>query len=208
MMSLRSYLLVVFLGFTIPTLGQEIVEISDTIVGKRITVYALNTSDTIVNIFFKIEAEGYRKSAERPVIKDLQPNRKTKVATLVKLRSDAPAYDYILVVNDVKPDDINVTKNREYVADIEPLITGKLVIFGHPDCSKCNALLAGLDQKKVAYRSFDINQDAKTYEQFLAFLAKKSEKKFIIRLPFVWNKDRLMSQDLSVGKLIEMLEQD
>lgn len=199
--------LLLFWGF-LQGYGQDVVQITDTLVGKRLTVYAENTSDTIVNIFFKIEAEGYRRSAERPVIVDLPPNRKTKVATLVKVDPNAPAYDYILVINKEKPGDFSVTKDRDYVADIEPMINGKLVIFGHPDCDRCNALESALSQNEVKFRSFNIDQDKKLYEQFLSLLEKKEEKKPIIRLPFVWNKDRLMPQELPIGILVQMLSED
>ena len=54
-MPYRAYFLILFLSISGYSKAQEIVQISDTTIGKRITVYALNTADTLVNIFFKVE---------------------------------------------------------------------------------------------------------------------------------------------------------
>lgn len=200
-----AFLSLITIAFAVPVMAQKTVQISDTTVGKRITVFAQNTADTIVNIFFKIEAKGYRKSAERPVIVDLPPKRKIKVATLVKVNPEAADYRYVLVVNDTKADDIHVTKDRDYIADITPLLKDRIVIFGHPNCDRCQVLIQRLTARKIPHKYFNIDQDALLYDQFSSFLDKIGQQSDTLRLPVVWNKNYLMNQDLPAAMLLQIL---
>ena len=52
---------------------QELkVLISEKKSGKRIVLFAENRTTDTLNVFFMVNAEGYRKSASKPVIKDIR----------------------------------------------------------------------------------------------------------------------------------------
>lgn len=52
---------------------QEKVIISENKKGKRIVLMAENKTTDALNVFLMVFAEGYRRSADKPILKDLPP---------------------------------------------------------------------------------------------------------------------------------------
>ncbi|GHC63326.1 glutaredoxin [Ulvibacter litoralis] len=154
--------------------------------GKRTILFAENTTKDTLNVFFMVLSEGYRRSANRPTIKDIPPHSKTPMITLIEISGTAASYEYTLVVNE-EENNLNFTPEKKE-KDIEKVITNKLVVFTMNDCEKCTELSASLENKGISHRAFNIHEDDMLYNQFIAFIEKKSPDTLKIQFPVIWNK--------------------
>lgn len=94
---------------------------------KRIVLFAENTTKDTLNIFLMVTSEGYRRSADRPVIKNIPPLGKTPMITLIEMDGVPSTYDYTLVVNERK-NDLNFSRQKRDI-DIEKVISRKIGVI-------------------------------------------------------------------------------
>lgn len=66
---------------------------------KRHFLYAKNTADESRSVFIKVNAIGYRRTADRPTIKIIPPNSKVLLTTLIPLKNTSSSYTYIFTAN-------------------------------------------------------------------------------------------------------------
>ncbi len=71
---------------------------------KKHFIYAQNSTNEPRSVFLKINATGYRRSADRPLIKTIKPKSKTLLTTLIPLKDTINRYTYIYTVNKEKKD--------------------------------------------------------------------------------------------------------
>jgi len=109
--------------------------------GKRIVLVAENLTQDTLNVFLMVNAQGYRKSASKPVIKNIPPKAQVPMITLIELANHEYMYTYDLIVNE-QENNINLSFDSQ-IKDIQKNIEGKLVLFSTPDCEKCLALRLG-----------------------------------------------------------------
>ncbi|MDC8005451.1 hypothetical protein POV27_15440 [Aureisphaera galaxeae] len=165
----------------------EKVIISEKKTGKRLVLMAENKTADTLNVFLMVHAEGYRRSADKPVLKDIPPRTKVPMITLIELKDIPSNYTYDLIVNDELDNDIHVTQEKE-VVDIENAVRGKVVVFRMTNCEKCDALATQLQSKRIQHRVFNIETDGALYAQFMAFIDKELTSATRIRFPVIWNK--------------------
>lgn len=67
---------------------------------KRTIIYVQNDTDTPKSVFLKINPTGYRRSANRPIIKNIPPLSKKQMLVLIPLKDSTPNYTYDLIIND------------------------------------------------------------------------------------------------------------
>lgn len=158
--------------------------------GKRIVLTAENVTKDTLNIFFMVRSEGYRRSADRPTIKYINPGQIISVITLIELKDVTSSYDYTLIVND-KDNTLNLTKENKTI-DIERQIAERIVLFTEETCEKCQLLHTELKLNRIEHQVFDITKDPELYQQFIAFIDKKYPEIQAMRLPVIWNKDELL----------------
>ncbi len=166
---------------------EEKVIISEKKSGKRIVLMAENKTADTLNVFLMVHAEGYRRSADKPVLKDLPPHSKTPMITLIELKDIPSSYTYDLIVNKELDNDIRVVQKRE-VVDIENAVKGKLVIFRMTHCDKCDAIISKLKEERIQHLVFNIEEDGSIYGQFMAFIDKELTSETRIRFPVIWNR--------------------
>ncbi len=132
----KKIILVVFvvLSNTLYSQGLDVI-ISEEKKGKRIVLFAENTTADSLNIFLLVKAEGYRKSASKPVVMNLAPRSRVPVVTLIELDGSPSQYTYDLVVNREKRDVSLATKNQ--AKDLVSLISNRIVLFTVHECEKC-----------------------------------------------------------------------
>ncbi|MCB0458080.1 MAG: glutaredoxin [Flavobacteriaceae bacterium] len=155
--------------------------------GKRITLFAENTTQDTLNVFIMLTAQGYRRSADRPVVMNIPPKRKVRVMTLIEMDDQESSYTYNLIVNEKLDNSITVNPEKD-IADIETVIKGKIVVFSKTDCPKCETLSAFLYKEQINHRVININEDPKLYRQFMNFIDKELKENTQIRFPVIWNK--------------------
>lgn len=66
---------------------------------KRHLLYAENTTSENRSVFLKVNAIGYRRTADRPTIKIIPPNSKVLLTTLIPLKNTENSYTYIFTAN-------------------------------------------------------------------------------------------------------------
>lgn len=178
--------LALFISVTVLSQGERII-LSEKKQGKRIVLMAENTTKDSLNVFLMVTSEGYRRSADRPIIKKIPPSGKTPMITLIEINNVPSSYHYTLVVNE-EENNLSFAQAKRGI-NLEKLISEKLVLFTSEGCEKCEALSDALVLKDIAYRSLDIKKEPALYKQFNDFIKKKQPKKIIVRLPVIWNKD-------------------
>ncbi|MEM7186978.1 MAG: hypothetical protein AAF466_09995 [Bacteroidota bacterium] len=173
---------------SLPSYAQgEKVVISEEKKGKRLVLLAENTTQDSLDVFFMVNAEGYRRSADKPVQKTIPPKTTVPMLTLIELRNVTSSYTYELIVNKMGKE-TEPTGTSEIV-DIENAIRGKVVIFAMPGCSKCAELANGLTERRITYRLFNINTEPLMYRQFMTFIAPELQTQTRIEFPVIWNRD-------------------
>jgi len=172
--------------------------------GKRIVLFAENKTPDTLNVFLLVNSEGYRKSASKPVLKDIPPNTKVPMITLIELNSETKRYTYDLIVNEERKD-ISYTKEKQ-AKDIHKVITGRLVIFSLPNCEKCDLISEKLTDERIQHRVFDIKKNPVIYRQFMAFIERDLTKEMHIKFPVIWNKDHVIFGFEDLEEIVEELK--
>jgi len=187
----QKIILSIFILCSIQCFSQDLkVLITEEKKGKRVVLFAENKTTDTLNVFLLVNAEGYRKSASKPVIKDIPPLTKVPMITLIELRKEQLRYTFDLIVNEEKMD---LSFNSEKQAkDINKIISGRLVIFSLPNCEKCDEISNRLTEERIQHKVFNIKEDAIIYRQFVAFIERDLTKEIHIRFPVIWNKDHVI----------------
>lgn len=186
---MKHKVIILFLLF-ITYLGHaqsDKVMVSEKKSGKRVVLMAENKTADTLNVFLMLTAQGYRRSADRPVVMNIPPFKKVHVMTLIEIDGQESRYTYNLIVNENLDNRISVTPEKEIV-DIENVLKGKVVIFSKIDCPKCETLSAFLFEKQHPHRIFTIDDDPILYSQFMNFIDKELQEQIVIRFPVIWNK--------------------
>ncbi len=164
--------------------GQVV--ISEKKTGKRIVLLAENQTPDTLQVFFMVYSEGYRRSADKPVVKAIPPQTKVPMITLIELNDVPSKYSYELIIKDKNQPEIAYENE---VVDIENAIKGKLVIFTLTRCKKCDALTKSLTANRISHMVFDIAREPALYRQFMKFIEAELSEQTRIQFPVIWNKD-------------------
>lgn len=187
---MKTYLFLIFnflflmSGFT----QNKAVTIIEKKKGKRIILLAKNNTKDTVNIFLMVNAEGFRKSADKPILKDILPYKTVPITTLIELEGQPSSYTYDLIINEKLNNEINIVYDKE-VLDIENKIKNRLVLFSIDQCDKCEVLATMLEANRINFKSFNIENDKVLYQQFMKFIGEPTEENEKIRFPVIWNKN-------------------
>lgn len=158
---------------------------------KRWLLYAQNNTDEEQEAFLIVQGEGFRRSADRPVIKKLPPNSKVLMITLIPLKGVEPTYTKIFTYEN-ELQDISTRKgaDREEFVNIRPLKDDELTVFTEPDCEKCKLLTDFLNKNHYKYRVLDVSTNNKVNDFMFDHLKNSSYKGGIIDLPIVMFEGR------------------
>lgn len=154
--------------------------------GKQVVLMAENKTTDTLNVFLMVNATGYRKSASKPVIKNIAPGRKIPMITLIEILDQDAHYTYDLIVN-TEERDITFSHDNQ-AKDIEKMLQDRIVLFSTEDCEKCSALSKALAKNRIEHRVFDISEDPLLYRQFMTFIEHQLTLETKIRFPVIWNK--------------------
>lgn len=84
---------------------------------KKITYYAENTTDKDLDLFFKVNSTGFRRSADRPMIETIPAKTKKELLTLIPLKGKDTTHTYMAIVTQ-KENNIDLRKTDTIVKDI------------------------------------------------------------------------------------------
>jgi len=202
---IQKILLTLFVCLTQSSFGQGVkVKLTEKKNGKRLVLMAENTTKDTLNVFLMVTSEGYRRSASRPVIKNIPPQSKIRMTTMIEITGQQQSYTYDLIVNE---EENNLSLNFEdQPKDIEQLIKNKLVLFTKNACKKCDDLKKALTEERITYQSFSLDSDPLIYRQFMASIEKDFTLETRIRFPIIWNKDHVIFSYEVLNEVIAKLD--
>ncbi|WP_299898902.1 hypothetical protein [uncultured Aquimarina sp.] len=104
MISLKTYISIfIFLNtlfFTTILEQEKPVYLVEDVQKKRTIIYVQNNTDSDKSVFLKIDPIGYRRSAQRPIIKNVPANSKVQMLILIPFTDQESSYTYDLIVNE------------------------------------------------------------------------------------------------------------
>ena len=171
--------------------------------GKRVQLFAENKTADTLNVLLTVNGEGYRRSALKPVVKDIPPYDKVEMITLIELADVPSQYTFDMMINEKGT--INAEEYNDKERDIERVILDKLVLFTVADCERCEALITALEEKRIALRTFDIHEDKKIFAQFMSYIERDLTVDTKIAYPIIWNRDRVIFGYDSLNVMVEIL---
>ncbi len=98
-MKIIVFTFVLFFHFTIYA-QEKPVRLVEEKQKKRTIIYVQNDTDTDKSVFLKVNPTGYRRSAQRPIIKNIPAKGKIQMLILIPLTDVESYYTYNLVVNE------------------------------------------------------------------------------------------------------------
>jgi len=172
--------LLFFLLLTLNSFAQnnhKYVKLTEEKKGKRLTLYATNTDSISYDIFLKVDTKDYRRSSNRPIIRNIAANSKIKLMTLILLTGKEGNYDSIFVVNEVAYA-LELDKDFE-VLDFKldrAIKDKKVMLFTKDDCTICPDTKLILENNKIGYTEYNIDKDSTTYLKIIKeFKANKKD---------------------------------
>jgi len=190
---------------TNPMLAQQNgVKIIEEKGSKRHLIYAKNSTNESRSVFLKVNAIGYRRTADRPVIKIIPPQSKVLMITLIPLKDAESNYTYIFTANDSQK---NLDVNRNKVAkkiSLPEIMKSEVVIFTTNDCGKCKSLIEQLRSKRIKHREVNIDKRDRFYIYTWQLLKEKGYKTNSILLPIASVKGEIIAP---IGKVDDFINQ-
>lgn len=151
---------------------------------KRWNLYAQNNTDEEQEAFLVVQGEGFRRSADRPVIKKIPPNSKVLMITLIPLKGATPSYETIFTYeNRLQNIHTRKGKHREEKTHIRPLNPDELTIFIDENCDKCAALKAYLIKNRIKHRTLELNKNSKVRDFMWDHLKDTVADAALVKLP-------------------------
>ncbi|WP_034057382.1 glutaredoxin family protein [Lacinutrix jangbogonensis] len=175
-LTLFAFLLFTLSGFT--QNDHEFVKLSEVIKGKRLTLYVTNTDSISYDIFLKVDTKDYRRSSNRPIIRNVAANSKIKLMTLIKLAKTEGQYESIFIVNEVAYA-LEIDKDFEALDfKLDRAIKDKKVtLFTKDDCIICPDTKRILENNKIAYTEYNIDKDSTNYLKIIKELKSDKENR-------------------------------
>ncbi|WP_161805035.1 glutaredoxin family protein [Lacinutrix mariniflava] len=207
---MKTYLtLIAFLLLTINSFAQnnhKFVKLTEEKKGKRLTLYATNTDSISYDIFLKVDTKDFRRSSNRPIIRNVAANSKIKLATLIQLAGTEGNYNSIFVVNEVAYA-LDVDKDFEALDfKLDRAIKDKKVIlFTKDDCVICPDTKRILENNKITYTEYNIDKDSTTYIKIIKEFQANKESSFENNIPLLKVESKIYNNIESIEDFIGAL---
>lgn len=158
---------------------------------KRWLLYAQNNTDQEQEAFLIVQGEGFRRSADRPVIKKIPPNEKVLMITLIPLRGATPTYTKIFNYNN-KLQSISKRKGEddEAYVNIRPIIASEFTVFTEDNCDKCEVLINYLNDNHLKYRTLVVSKHKKVADFMFKHLNSDGHNGGKVGLPVIMHKGK------------------
>lgn len=91
---------------------------------KKITYVAENVTDKDLDLFFKVNSEGFRRSADRPIITTIPAKSKKDLITLIPLKNADTTHSYMAVITK-KEFNVDMRKTDTIVKDVKRIDPAK-----------------------------------------------------------------------------------
>ena len=169
--------------------------------GKRLNLFAENSSDEKYLVFLRIVTSDFRRAGDRPVLTEIEPHSKIKLITLIKLEGAEGNYDATFIVNNASQD-IRLRKDTE---DFEIKIDDKInhrpiQIYTDSNCSLCKKTKFLLNTRGLNYNEY-FSTDTKRLDSVLLKHGKQKKG-----LPILIIEDSLYNNITTEKQVIDALD--
>ncbi|WP_157811563.1 glutaredoxin domain-containing protein [Lacinutrix sp. Bg11-31] len=209
---MKTYLtLITFLLLTLNSFAQndhKFVKLSEEKKGKRLTLYVTNTDSISYDIFLKVDTKDYRRSSNRPIIRNIAANSKIKIMTLIQLTETEGNYDSVFIVNEVAYA-LDLEKDFEVLEfKLDRAIKDqKVTIFTKNDCVICPDTKRILENNKIAYTEYNIDKDSTIYLKIIKEFQADKKNRFENRIPLLKIESEVYNNISSVEDFIGALRE-
>ncbi len=175
---------------------------------KRHLLYAKNDADASRSVFLKVVASGYRRRADRPVIKLIPPKSEVLMMTLIPLRDTISSYTYIYVAN-TEEENLGIIreKNPTESLGMNDFIESRNLIFTNNGCDKCDLLIGMLQEKRKTFRKVDIREKDWAFDYAVRYLENRGEKLDTIALPMALLKGKVIQPIPDLSSFVRAVEE-
>jgi hypothetical protein len=204
--SILTYFVCCFFWIFSANAQTEAIEIVEIKGKKKILFYAINHTEILKEVFFKVDGKGFRKSSYRPVIKKVPANTKVLLITLIPLKNATPAYTYFSSYDD-KLQELSLETKVKNWKTLDALIDkGETIIFTKDECFKCEKLIGMLKVNRIPHKAFNISENER-YDQFFWNTISKMKRQDVIisSIPIAIVKGKLY-EGLDLISFVEMLK--
>ncbi len=111
--SLKKHIFIIFITLSFVISAQEKpVRLIEEKQKKRTILFVQNDTDDEKSVFLKVNPTGYRRSAQRPIIRKIPAKSKVQMLILIPLTDVESHYTYNLIIND-ELETIDVKRSKE-----------------------------------------------------------------------------------------------
>ena len=199
--SLLLFFLVFTLHFATQTPAVELIEDKQP---KRWTLYAQNNTDVEQEAFLMVKGEGFRRSADRPIIKKIPPHSKVVMMILIPLKGATPSYTKVFTFEE----QLQAIKKRKGEGQKEhvnllPVDPEQLTLFVEDDCEKCIYLTEYLNSERIKHRALDIKKYSAVFDLMWSHLKDSVSGYELIKLPVIMHKETMYFDIISMEHFIQ-----
>ena len=202
---MKLFLHVFYLLFPVFLIAQTpAVELIEDKQPKRWTLYAQNNTDIEQEAFLMVNGEGFRRSADRPIIKKIPPNSKVVMIILIPLKGATPSYTKVFTFEE-QLQSIKKRKGadqKEHV-NLLPVNPKQLTVFIENDCEKCTYLTEYLNRKRIKHRPLDIKKNSAVFDMMWSHLKDSVSGRELIKLPVLMHQETMYFDIISMEHFIQ-----
>lgn len=176
---------------------------------KRWNLYAQNNTDVEHEAFLIVQGEGFRRSADRPVIKKVPPNSRVLMITLIPIKGATPTYTKIFTFEE-QLQTISRRKgdNRTEYVNIRPLRPNEFTIFIASECPKCDILINHLNSNHIKHRVLTLETHNKVQQFMFDKIQDLTPKNTFLALPAILFEGKHYHTIYSINQFIETFDWD
>mgnify|MGYP003632794832 CR=1 FL=1 len=206
--SFTTIMFTLFLSATaIAQTEVKAIELIEEKLPKRWNLYAQNNTNVEHEAFLIVQGEGFRRSADRPVIKKVPPNSRVLMITLIPIKGATPSYTKIFTFEEQLQ---TITKrkgaNRTEYVNIRPLGTNEFTVFIASECPKCDILINHLNSNHIKHRVLTLETHIKVQEFMFEKIQDLTPENTFLALPAILFKGKQYHTIYSINQFIESFD--
>lgn len=175
---------------------------------KRTIISVKNNTNSNLNVFLKIDGVGYRRSSDRPIIKDIPANAQVEMITLIPLKNETSSYTHLLVVNDKEKNLTVEFEDDPELQDFVTLLDNDLVVFKKDECPRCDQMISLMQNEHTPFKVINIDDRKRYYDALYVLLKLENEEDYSVKLPIVRKRGEMIYPIWNVRQMARLLSEE
>lgn len=175
---------------------------------KRTIISVKNNTNSNLNVFLKIDGVGYRRSSDRPIIKDIPANAQVEMITLIPLKNETSSYTHLLVVNDKEKNLTVEFEDDPELQDFVTLLDNDLVVFTKDECPRCDQMISLMQNEHTPFKVINIDDRKRYYDALYVLLKLENDEDYSVKLPIVRKRGEMIYPIWNVRQMARLLSEE